>query len=113
MEKRISLMLGLVAMVFVATGCATYMPVETERGTTYRLIENGCCDATRVAVDFGTSHRLAKFNQIYNPDAEKNLEPVTGMDGSTVEAVREKYHKGFEKETPRPVYNVNVGGLIK
>lgn len=113
MKKRIPLLLGLLAMAFVAAGCATYMPVETERGTNYRMIENGCCDATRVAVDFGTSHRLAKFNQIYNPDAEKNLEPVTGLDGGTIEVIKGKYEKGFEKETLRPVYNVNVGGVVR
>ena len=71
MNKKIVLCLGLLAILPLAVGCATYVPIETERGTTYRLIENGCCGPTRVDLDFGTSYNLAKFNQIYNPEAEK------------------------------------------
>ena len=49
---------------------------------------------TRLEIDFGTSFKLAKFNQILNPEAEKNLDPVTGFDGGAAQGVIEKYHKG-------------------
>ena len=111
MNKKIVLLLGLLAVLPLAVGCATYIPIETERGTTYRLIENGCCGPTRVDLDFGTSYKLAKYGQILNPDAEKNLEPVTGLDGLTTGVIVDKYRKGFEKEAPRPVYNINIGGF--
>jgi len=62
-------------------------------------------------VDFGTSYHLAKYGQILNPEAGKNLDPVTGLDGRTSEIVVDKYRKGFEKEKPRPVYNINIGGF--
>ena len=111
MNKKIILLLGLLAVLPLAVGCATYVPIETERGITYRLIENGCCGPTRVDLDFGTSYKLAKFHQTLNPDAEKNLEPVIGLDGLTTGFVVDKYRKGFEKEAQRPVYNINIGGF--
>jgi hypothetical protein len=111
MIKKIVLLLGLLTVLPLAIGCATYVPIETERGTTYRLIENGCCGPSRVDLDFGTSYNLAKFNQIYNPEAEKNLEPVTGLDGPSTVIIVDKYRRGLEKEAPRPIYNINIGGL--
>jgi hypothetical protein len=71
----------------------------------------GCACPSRVAMDYGTSHNLAKFNQILDPEAEKNLEPVTGFDGGAANASMEKYRKGFEKATPAPVYSISIGGL--
>ncbi len=69
------------------------------------------CAATRVEMDYGTSFKLAKFNQTLNPEAEKNLEPVTGFDGSAAQAAIGRYRKGFEEKTPAPVYSINIGGF--
>ena len=44
------------------------------------------CTASRVEMDYGTSYKLAKFNQTLNPQAEENLEPVTGFDGGAAQA---------------------------
>jgi|GEM_PF-497678 len=112
MNKKIVFLFGLLAVLPLAIGCASYVPIETERGTTYRLIENGCCGPSRVELDFGTSYNLAKFNQIYNPEAEKNLDPVVGLDGRTVTITLDKYNKSFEKAAEKPVYNINVGGAL-
>jgi hypothetical protein len=113
MNKKIVLMFGLLAVLPLAAGCATYIPVETERGTTYRLIETSCCGSpSQVELDFGTSYILAKYNQIYNPEAGKNLDPVIGLDGRTVDITLEKYNKSFEKAAEKPVYNINVGGAF-
>jgi len=75
------------------------------------LISVSCAGPSRLAMDYGTSHNLAKFNQILDPEAEKNLEPVTGFDGGAANASMEKYRKGFEKATPAPVYSISIGGL--
>lgn len=64
------------------------------------LISAGCAGPTRLAMDYGTSYKLSKFNQILNPEAEKNLEPVTGFDGGAAQAVMERYRTGFEKAAP-------------
>jgi hypothetical protein len=111
MKKKIVLLLGLLAIITLAIGCATYVAVDTERGRIYRLIESDFTGPTRVELDYGTSYNLAKYGQILNPEAEKNLEPVVGMDGQVTEIVVDKYRKGFEKEKPRPVYNINIGGF--
>ena len=75
------------------------------------LISAGCAGPSRLAMDCGTSFKLAKFNQILNPGAEKNLEPVTGFDGGAAHATMERYQKGFEKPTPPPVYTLTIGGI--
>jgi major membrane immunogen (membrane-anchored lipoprotein) len=67
------------------------------------------CAESRVATDYGTYHKLAKFNQILEPRAERNLEPVSGQDGEVVARTIEKYHKSFEKVEQGPTFIVNVG----
>jgi hypothetical protein len=112
MNRKMVLLLGILVILPLAVGCAsTYIPTETGRGTTYRLSEEICCGPTRVELDHGTSYKLAKYGQILNPEAEKNLEPVTGLEGPTTEIIMDKYRKSFEKEAQRPVYNINIGGF--
>ena len=61
-------------------------------------IATGCAQPlTRLDMDYGTSFKLAKFNQTLNPEAEKNLKPVTGLDGGAAKASVDMYRKDFEK----------------
>ena len=60
-------------------------------------------------MDYGTSFNLMKFNQIANPEAEKNLEPVTGFDGQAAKATLDKYRKDFEKPAEAPAYTLSIG----
>ena len=73
------------------------------------LISVGCAGPTRLEKDYGTSFKLSKFNQILNPEAEKNLEPVTGLNGKAAQATMEKYQKDFEKAPLPPTYTFNIG----
>jgi hypothetical protein len=75
----------------------------------------GCAGMTRLEMDYGTSFNLAKYNQTLNPDAEKNLDPVYGMDGWAAAAAMEKYHKGFEKpaDAQATSYTLNIGAMGK
>ncbi len=75
------------------------------------LLVVSCAGPGRVEMDYGTSYKLAKFNQTFNPEAEKNLEPVTGEDGRTAEATFERYRRGFTERPLPPVYTINVGGI--
>src|SRR4030042_5452640 len=77
------------------------------------VISVGCAGPTRLEMDYGTSFNLSKFNQILNPEAEKNLEPVTGLDGGVAQATIGVYKKGFEEKPPATVYSINIGGLGK
>jgi hypothetical protein len=90
MAKRIFLLIGVVGIFLISVSCA---------------------GPTRLEMDYGTSFKLAKFNQTLNPEAEKNLEPVTGFDGGAAHATMERYQKGFEKPTPPPVYTLTIGGI--
>ena len=70
----------------------------------------GGCGPTRTQMDFGTSYQLAKFNQIQNPQAEKNLKPVEGMDGQAAQNAVEKYHQDFKKPAPAQNFSISIGG---
>jgi len=66
---------------------------------------SACAGPTRVDKGYGRSVKQARINQVLDPDAEKNLEPVTGMDGKAAQASIEKYRKAFEgsREAPQPL----------
>lgn len=66
--------------------------------------------ASRIDADYGTSHKLAKINQTHNPDAEKNLAPVTGMDGTAVQNVMDVYRAGFKEKKKEPAFMFDIGG---
>jgi hypothetical protein len=77
--------------------------------TAAALLMTGCAK-TRLEMDYGTSYKLQKYNQILNPEAENNIDPVYGLDGRAAQAAMEKYRKGFEK-TPAAanIYNISLG----
>jgi hypothetical protein len=72
-------------------------------------LSTGCAGPSRLAMDYGTSFKLATFNQILNPEAEKNLEPPTGFDGHAAHASIERYRKGFERAAPSVAYTPIFG----
>jgi len=92
MVKRSFVLIGLIAMFFISGSCA---------------------GPTRVERDFSTSFNLAKLNQTLNPEAEKNIEPVTGLDGKSAQATIEKYRKDFEKPAPSTPFVLNLGSMGK
>ena len=61
--------------------------------------------------DFGASFESAKSGQILNPDAGKNLEPVSGFDGQAARVTVEKYREGFQRPAPRTVHSISIGGI--
>jgi hypothetical protein len=77
------------------------------------LLLGGCSTQSRLEMDYGTSYKLAIMNQTLDPKAEKNVEPVYGLDGPVAEKVVDKYEKSFEKTTPPPSYILNLGGGSK
>lgn len=91
--KKLACMLVAFAgiMVMILTGCAT--------------------GPTRVEADYGTSYNLARSQQILNPTAQQNLEPVYGFDGRAAEATIQRYRGTFEKPPPAPTYAISVGQI--
>lgn len=56
--------------------------------------------------NWGRSYETAKYNQIFNPDAHKNLDPVLGIDGRISDYNVEKYKTGFKEKESRDVVNI-------
>ena len=61
--------------------------------------------------DFGASFESAKSSQILNPEAGKDLEPVSGFDGEASQIALEKYREDFERPAPSNVYSISIGGI--
>ena len=58
----------------------------------------GCAWNQESALDqnWGRSYQAAKYNQILNPDAAKNLSPVEGLDGVAAQKAEEGYQNSFK-----------------
>jgi hypothetical protein len=100
--KRLCILMLLIAFSLLSIGCAG---LDQEKVT--------LDPPTRLEMDYGTSFNLMKFNQIANPEAEKNLEPVTGFDGQAAKATLDKYKKDFEKPAAAPAYTLSIGTELK
>ncbi len=77
--------------------------------TAVMILMSAC--ASRIDADYGTSHKLAKINQVLNPDAERNLGPVYGLDGIAVQNIMDKYYAGFKEKKTAPNYIFSVGDI--
>ena len=89
MKKSIAIIVSLSFMAGLLISCAT--------------------QPTRVEADYGTSHKLQIVNQTANPNAEKNLAPVQGLDSEASANAVKKYHKEFEKPEKAPSYSPSMG----
>ena len=69
------------------------------------------CAATQLDENWGKSFESAKSNQILNPEAGQNLEPVVGLDGQAAEGSLGNYRKGFAPKKGKKVYNLNIGSI--
>jgi hypothetical protein len=62
----------------------------------------GIHQETLLDQNWGRSVEIAKYNQILNPEAGKNLTPVEGLSGKAAENSLEIYEKSFKKEWKEP-----------
>ncbi len=63
---------------------------------TLAIFLSACAGPSRTDKDHGRSVKQARVNQILDPEAGRNLEPVTGLDGKAAQGGIEKYRKTFE-----------------
>lgn len=72
------------------------------------------CAATptpRLDARFGEAVLAARAQQTINPDAGRNPDPVSGIDGRAAAEAMGRYHDSFK--SPPPTFNViNIGGGI-
>jgi hypothetical protein len=56
--------------------------------------------------NWGRSYGTAIYNQMLNPDAVKNLDPVEGLDGIAADNNVKKYEESFKQSEPQEVVNI-------
>jgi hypothetical protein len=91
MFKRHFLIIGIFTGLLLISSCSGTTP-NSEDSMTNR--------------NWGRSHGTAIYNQMLNPDAAKNLDPVSGLDGSAAENNVEKYKDSFKESGPKEVVNI-------
>jgi hypothetical protein len=89
MSSKCIILAGLIAALSITSGCGMTM-LEKNRGKSFES---------------------AKCNQIADPKASKNLDPVVGHDGVAAEISTEKYQKGFGAPQGESVYNLQLGNI--
>ncbi|BBI99777.1 hypothetical protein FGKAn22_14700 [Ferrigenium kumadai] len=78
----------------------------------------GCTATTTPRLDekFGEAANMAKAQQVINPDASQNRNPVTGIDGQAANSSIDNYHKAYETPAAAPSGGIgimNVGTTLK
>jgi len=63
-------------------------------------------EETALDRNWGRSYETAKYNQILNQEAEQNLDPVEGLDGTATDYEIEKYHNSFKESSQEEVVNI-------
>ncbi len=66
------------------------------------MIGAGCAHYGALEEDYGKSYTMAKHGQILNPQASKNLAPVTGLSGKAAEQTMNNYTDSFSKGCDQP-----------
>ncbi len=103
MKKTIFILINLIVIAMLLGGCTLLGKLPAFEK--YSVFES------RLEKDFGNSHRLAIANQTLDPGAEKNLEPVYGNDGNTVDITINAFQKGFETRGSAPKFPLDTIAL--
>ncbi len=73
---------------------------------------SGCAErAPYYQSKFGEAATMVRAQQVIDPDASQNRNPVKGIDGMAGAAATDRYHKSFENPPPpATILNIGVGG---
>lgn len=75
------------------------------------LASSGCGTTPRLDRDFGRSVAALRAQQVADPQAALNRNPVAGMDGKAANAAYEAYQKSFTAPVPQTAaFTIGVGG---
>jgi hypothetical protein len=80
-------------------------------GTALLLAVAGCTSTTpNLDRHFGQGLNLAKAQQTLDPQAGRNLDPVSGIDGKAAKSAYDGYQKSFRVPAPQPnAFTIGVG----
>ena len=74
------------------------------------LAVTGCVSPTpRLDHDFGKSVSLLKAQQILNPEASRNTDPVQGMNGKAAKSGYDEYQKSYQAPAPLAPLSISIG----
>ncbi len=78
----------------------------------FAVLSTGCVQRTPyLDSQMGQSLSLIKAQQILNPEAGRNTDPVAGMDGKAAKSGYDLYQKSFTAPEPQPnVFTIGIGG---
>jgi hypothetical protein len=91
MLKRHFLIIGIFAGLLFIASCSGTTPYSKDSMTNR---------------NWGISHGTAIYNQMLNPDAAINLDPVSGLDGTAADNNVKKYQDSFKETGPQEVVNI-------
>lgn len=75
------------------------------------LAASGCSTTPRLDRQFGRSVDLLRAQQVINPQAGLNRDPVAGLDGKSAAAAYQAYQKTFSAPVPQSsTLTIGVGG---
>ena len=94
MLKRTIALTIACAMLALSAGCSAAGPLHQE---------------TLLEKNWGRSVETAKYNQILDPDAGKDLTPVEGLSGKAEDNSVEKYENSFKKESETESHDHGIG----
>ncbi len=67
------------------------------------FVQLGCSPSPiHLSPNFGQSAHMAMENQIQNPTASNNIEPVQDIDGPTAKTIVEQYRESFIEDSGPP-----------
>jgi hypothetical protein len=91
MLNKYLMIIGIIAITLVMFSCngthSAYKPTLLDR-------------------NWGRSYETARYMQIVNPGAEKNLDPVLGLDGNAANHNVNKYRQSFKETEQREIVNI-------
>ena len=87
----IILIIGTVAAVSFIFGCSGRTPYDKD---------------SMLNRNWGISYETALYSQLVNPDADKNLDPVLGLDGTASQYNVVKYKESFKKTEQKEIVNI-------
>ena len=77
------------------------------------LLATGCADMPKNdhGAPLGASVSLTMAQQVLDPAAGMNRDPVSGMDGQAAKSAYDHYQKTYRAPEPQPnVFTIGVGG---
>jgi hypothetical protein len=76
------------------------------------LLAAGCVQrAPYLESQMGQSLSLIKAQQVLNPEAGRNADPVAGMDSKAAKSGYDQYQKSFKTPEPQPnAFTIGIGG---